>query len=140
MSTVTGTVHVIGDTQTFGQRGFRKRQVVLTQDDGKYTNFIPVDFTRDTTDAADELDVGDVIDVDYRLTGRKWQRDEQSEVRYFVSLEVVSFKIREKASGPRENVFGEPPPEIPDRPIEGNPRRAPQPVSDGPPDEPEIPF
>jgi hypothetical protein len=36
--------------------------------------------------------VGDEIDVTYRLSGRRWQRDEASEAKYFLSAEGLSFK------------------------------------------------
>ena len=39
-----------------------------------------------------ELSVGDEIEVTYRLSGRRWQRDEASEVRFFLSAEGLSFR------------------------------------------------
>ena len=41
--TVRGVVHVIEDTKTYGQSGFRKRLVVLEQDNGRFTNYVPVE-------------------------------------------------------------------------------------------------
>jgi len=90
---VRGFVHLIEDTKTFGQKGFRKRLVVVEQNLGKFTNFIPLDFLGDTCDRADELKVGDEIEAIYRLSGRKWQRDPQSETKYFLSAEAMSFKV-----------------------------------------------
>ncbi|MCC9645378.1 DUF3127 domain-containing protein [Rhodopirellula sp. JC740] len=92
-STVRGVVNVIEETKTYGQKGFRKRLVVLEQDKGSFSNYIPVEFTRDNCDTVDELNMGDEIEVAYRLNGRKWQRDPQSEVKYFVSVEAMSFKV-----------------------------------------------
>ena len=60
--TVRGTVHLIEETKTFGQKGFRKRLVVLEQDKGKFINYIPLEFVQDGCDAVDELNVGDEID------------------------------------------------------------------------------
>lgn len=90
---VRGIVHVIEPTKVVGQRGFRKRLVVLQQDLGRFTNFIPVEFVNDQCDRADELQVGDEAEITYRLTGRKWQRDPQSEVKYFVSVEAIDFRV-----------------------------------------------
>ena len=84
-ATVQGTIHLIEETKTFGQKGFRKRLVVLEQALERFTNYIPLDFIRDGCDAVDQLSVGDVIEVTYRLSGRKWQRDANSEVKYFLS-------------------------------------------------------
>ena len=80
---VSGTVHVIEETKTFGQKGFRKRLVVLEQDLGRFTNYLPMEFIQDSCDAVDELNVGDKIEISYRLSGRKWSSDPQSDVKYF---------------------------------------------------------
>ncbi len=92
-SKVRGNVHLIEETKTYGQKGFRKRLVVLEQDNGRFANFIPVDFVRDACDSVDDLNVGDEIEISYQLSGRKWQKDPGSEVKFFLSAEAVSFKI-----------------------------------------------
>jgi len=97
--TVRGKVHVIEDTKTFGKSGFRKRLVVLEQDKGKFTNYIPLDFVHEGCDSVDDLNLGDEVDVTYRLSGRKWQRDERSEVKYFLNAEAVEFKVVKAAEG-----------------------------------------
>ncbi|MEO9592986.1 DUF3127 domain-containing protein [Rhodopirellula bahusiensis] len=98
-STVRGVVNVIEETKTYGQKGFRKRLVVLEQDKGSFSNYIPIEFTRDACDSVDEMNMGDEIEVAYRLNGRKWQRDPQSEVKYFVSVEALSYKVVGASSG-----------------------------------------
>jgi len=90
---VSGVVHLIEETKTYGQKGFRKRLVVLEQDKGSFTNFVPIEFTRDACDSVDDLNLGDEVEVAYRLNGRRWQRDEQSEVKYFLSAEATSFRL-----------------------------------------------
>jgi len=91
--TVRGTVHLIEETKTFGQKGFRKRLVVLEQDKGRFTNYVPLEFLQESCDSVDELNVGDEIEVPFRLSGRKWQRDANSEVKYFLSAEATGFKV-----------------------------------------------
>ena len=91
---VKGVVHVIEATKSYGQKGFRKRLVVLEQDNGRFTNYIPIEFVHEGCDAVDELKVGDSVEVPYRLNGRKWQRDAQSEVKYFLSAEATTFRIQ----------------------------------------------
>jgi hypothetical protein len=90
---VKGIVHVVEETKTYGQKGFRKRLVVLEQDNGRFQNYIPIDFIQDACDQVDGLNVGDEIEVTYRLGGRKWQRDPSSEVKYFLSCEATSFQV-----------------------------------------------
>jgi len=90
---IRGIVHVIEETKTYGQKGFRKRLVVLEQDNGRFANFIPVEFTRDSCDTVDEMSVGQEVEISYQLSGRKWQKDPSAEVKYFLSAEAISFKI-----------------------------------------------
>lgn len=92
-SKVRGIVHFIDETRTYGQNGFRKRLVVLEQDKQKFTNYIPVEFTNDNCDTVDELNVGDDVEIDYRLNGRKWQKDAKSEVKYFLNAEGTRFQV-----------------------------------------------
>ena len=63
-NTVRGEVHFVDETKTFGEKGFQKRLLVLTQPDGKFQQFIPVEFIREDCAAADTLNVGDEVEVD----------------------------------------------------------------------------
>lgn len=101
-STVRGVIHFIDSTKTYGNNGFRKRLVVLEQDKQKFTNYVPVEFTNDNCDTVDDLKVGDEIEVSYRLNGRKWQKDANSEVKYFLNAEGMSFQVTngQSAGGP----------------------------------------
>ena len=95
---VSGKVHFIDETKTFGQNGFRKRTVVLEQDSGRFTNYIPVEFIQESCDSVDSLKVGDEAEITFELTGRKWQKDAASEVKYFLNAQASSFKV--VGSGP----------------------------------------
>lgn len=90
-SSVRGVVHLIEETKTFG-KGFRKRLVVLEQKKGTFMNFIPLEFVKEGCEAVDDLSLGDEIEVSYRLSGRRWQRDAASEVKFFLSAEATSFR------------------------------------------------
>lgn len=92
-SKLRGVVHLIEPTKSYGQKGFRKRLVVLEQENGRFPNYIPIEFVQDACDQVDSLRVGSEIEVNYRLSGRKWQRDLQSEVKYFLSCEASSFRV-----------------------------------------------
>ena len=90
---VKGVIEVIEETKTYGQKGFRKRLVVLAQESPRFTNYVPIEFVQDNCDAVDELKVGDELEVTYRLSGRKWQKDPSAEVKYFVNVEGMSFRV-----------------------------------------------
>ena len=88
-----GKVHFIDETKTYGQKGFRKRLVVLEQDNGRFTNYLPIDFIQDACDDVDQFSEGAEVEISFRLSGRKWQRDPSSEVKYFLSAEATGFKV-----------------------------------------------
>ena len=91
-ASVQGKVHLIEETKTYGQNGFQKRLVVLEQENDRFTNYIPVEFIRDACDQVDTMNVGDQVEVRYRLSGRKWQKDPSSEVRFFLNAEATGFR------------------------------------------------
>ncbi len=92
--TVKGTIHLIEETKTYGQKGFRKRLVVLEQvKGGGFTNYVPVEFLKDACDSVDDLHLGDEIEVSYRLSGRRIIRKKTSEPKYFLSAEAMSFRV-----------------------------------------------
>ncbi|MFT5299514.1 MAG: hypothetical protein ACI87E_001184 [Mariniblastus sp.] len=90
---IRGVVHVVEETKTYGQKGFQKRLVVLEQNDGRFSSHIPIEFVRDSCATADDMNVGDEVEISYKLSGRKWQKDPSSEVKYFLSAEALSFKV-----------------------------------------------
>jgi hypothetical protein len=98
-SKLRGVVHLIEETKTYGQKGFRKRLLVIEQDNGRFTNYIPVEFTQESCDRVDDLSLGDDVEISYRLSGRKWQRDSASEVKYFLSCEATNFRKMSGKSG-----------------------------------------
>jgi hypothetical protein len=102
-SRVRGIVHLIEETKTYGQKGFRKRLVVLEQDNGRFTNYVPLDFTNDGCDSVDELHVGDEVEIAYRLSGRKWQKDPSSELKFFLNAEALSFKVLGQPATPNRS-------------------------------------
>lgn len=86
---VTGTVCQIDETKEYGDRGFRKRQIVLVQNQGKYDNYIPLEFIQDSCDMADGLKSGLEITCEFRISGRKWTSPETGDIKYFQNLEIV---------------------------------------------------
>ena len=106
-SKVKGIVHLVEETKTYGQKGFRKRLLVLEQENGRFPNFIPVEFVQDACDLVDDLNVGDEVEVSYRLSGRKWQRDPASEVKFFLSCEAINFQVLSGASADTTTAGGD---------------------------------
>ena len=95
---VRGKVHLVEATKTYGQSGFRKRLVVLEQENDRFTNYIPLEFIQDSCETADGLKVGDEVEVDYRLNGRRWQKDAKSEVKYFLNAEALGYRVLDSSA------------------------------------------
>lgn len=82
---VQGKVKMIGETQTFGTNGFRKREVVVTTEE-QYPQHIMVEFVQDKTDLLNNFQVGQNVKIGINLRGREWTNP-QGEVKYFNSIQ-----------------------------------------------------
>lgn len=89
-----GKIKVIGETQTFGSNGFRKKEVVITTDE-QYPQDIMVEFQQDKTDLLNKYKVGNTVKIGINLRGREWINP-QGEAKYFNS--IVGWRIEGLAS------------------------------------------
>ena len=80
-----GRVKLIGETQTFGANGFRKREVVVTTEE-QYPQHIMVEFVQDKTDLLNNYEVGQMVKISINLRGREWVNP-QGETKYFNSIQ-----------------------------------------------------
>ncbi|WP_026754144.1 DUF3127 domain-containing protein [Sediminibacter sp. Hel_I_10] len=82
---VQGKIKMIGETQTFGSNGFRKRELVVTTEE-QYPQHILVEFVQDKTDLLNAYQVGQPVKVNINLRGREWVNP-QGETKYFNSVQ-----------------------------------------------------
>jgi uncharacterized protein Veg len=82
---VEGKIKMIGETQTFGSNGFRKREVVVTTEE-QYPQHIMVEFVQDKTDLLNNYQVGQPVKIGVNLRGREWVNP-QGETKYFNSIQ-----------------------------------------------------
>lgn len=80
-----GKIKLIGEIQTFGSNGFRKREVVVTTEE-QYPQSIMVEFVQDKTDLLNNFSVGQNVKISINLRGREWTNP-QGEVKYFNSIQ-----------------------------------------------------
>ena len=73
-----GKIKVIGETNTFGASGFRKREVVVTTDE-KYPQHIMVEFTQDKCDILNNYQVGQSVKIAINLRGREWVNPQEKQ-------------------------------------------------------------
>jgi len=95
---IQGKIKLIGETQTFGANGFRKRELVITTEE-QYPQHIMVEFVQDKTDILNNYQVGQSVKISINLRGREWVNP-QGETKYFNSIQGWRIEnIQQEASG-----------------------------------------
>jgi len=90
---VTGTIKKIFETQTFGEKGFKKREVVIITNE-QYPQPIIVEFFQDKCTVLDKYKVGQDVKIGINLRGREWINP-QGEVKYFNTIQAWRIKMLE---------------------------------------------
>ena len=104
---VQGKVKMIGDTQTFGSNGFRKREIVVTTEE-QYPQHIMVEFVQDKTDLLNSYQVGQQVKININLRGREWVNP-QGETKYFNSIQGWRIEAVQGEGASGENMPPVPP-------------------------------
>ena len=95
---IQGKIKVIGETQTFGANGFRKRELVVTTEE-QYPQHIMVEFVQDKTDLLNNFQVGQSVKISINLRGREWVNP-QGETKYFNSIQGWRIEnLQQEAAG-----------------------------------------
>lgn len=82
---IQGKIKMIDETKTYGNNGFRKREVVITTEE-QYPQHILVEFVQDKTDLLNSYQVGQQVKISINLRGREWVNP-QGETKYFNSIQ-----------------------------------------------------
>ncbi|MCZ4317557.1 DUF3127 domain-containing protein [Aequorivita viscosa] len=80
-----GKIKMIDETKTYGNNGFRKRELVITTEE-QYPQHILIEFVQDKTDLLNPFKVGQEIKVSINIRGREWVNP-QGETKYFNSIQ-----------------------------------------------------
>lgn len=92
---VAGKIIKVGETKSYGDKGFKKRELVVNEAleiNGKqYDNPLTIEFTQDKTQLLDKFKVGQSVSVAINLRGREYTKD--GETRYFNSIQ--GWKVEE---------------------------------------------
>ncbi|MGI9548098.1 MAG: DUF3127 domain-containing protein [Flavobacteriaceae bacterium] len=99
---IQGTIKMIDETKTYGNNGFRKRELVLTTEE-QYPQHLMVEFVQDKTDLLNNFSVGQKVKISINLRGREWTNP-QGETKYFNSIQGWRLETFEQ-----EEVQGAPP-------------------------------
>lgn len=94
---VQGRIKVIGETQTFGSNGFRKREVVVTTEE-QYPQHIMIEFVQDKSELLNNFQVGQQVKISINLRGREWVNP-QGETKYFNSIQGWRIEALQQEAG-----------------------------------------
>lgn len=81
---IQGKVILKTETKTYGDNGFRKRELVIETDE-QYPQKIQVEFLQDKTELIEKYKVGDILKIGINIGGREWVNP-QGETKYFNSI------------------------------------------------------
>lgn len=90
----TGVVERLMPLQTIGEKGFRKRELIVTNDVDAVTNYpdhIPFTFKQDRVSLIENLQKGQRVKIRFAIEGRVWHSPKTDEDVYFKDL--VGLKV-----------------------------------------------
>ena len=80
-----GKIKLIGDIKTYGDNGFRKRELVLTTED-QYPQHILIEFVQNNCELLDNFNIGQTVRIGINIRGREWESPDQG-IKYFNSIQ-----------------------------------------------------
>lgn len=91
----TGSVVKVGEVESFGSKGFTKRNLIIKEarEDDKWPNIVPFVLTKDRCSLADGIGEGAKVKVSFVLNGRAWDKGDGSPTRYFCDNQVLKLEI-----------------------------------------------
>jgi hypothetical protein len=94
--TIEGVVRRINQPQEFAS-GFRKCEVHIEVENGKYTDVLPIEFIKEMADEASTLNIGERVKMRCFLGGREWDGGDRG-WRAFMSLTVFKYELLDPKS------------------------------------------
>ncbi|KZX54849.1 hypothetical protein A3709_07410 [Halioglobus sp. HI00S01] len=95
---LTGKIKLIQDLKTF-ESGFRKQEMVVTVDDGRYPQDINLEFVQDKVTLLESLQPGQEVTVTFDIRGREYNG------RYFNNLQGWKISAAASDSAPITNDY-----------------------------------
>lgn len=95
---ILGTIKMIDETKTYGNNGFRKRELVVTTEE-QYPQHLLIEFIQDKTDLLNNFEVGQKVKININLRGREWTNP-QGETKYFNSIQGWRIEAAEQEGIP----------------------------------------
>ena len=80
-----GKIKLIGDIKTYGDNGFRKRELVLTTEE-QYPQHILIEFIQNNCELLDNYSIWQTVRIGINNRGREWESPDQG-IKYFNSIQ-----------------------------------------------------
>ncbi len=88
---VQGEIHSLGETTSYGQNGFTKREFVIKLtgegENPDYPNYVALELIKDKCELMDQYNQGDEVIAHFNLSGRLWSAPGKPE-KCFTSLQA----------------------------------------------------
>ena len=97
-----GKIKLIGDIKTYGDNGFRKRELVLTTED-QYPQHILIEFVQNNCELLDNFNIGQTVRIGINIRGREWESPDQG-IKYFNSIQGWRIELTENKSDINEDL------------------------------------
>ncbi len=94
---IQGRIIKINPTQTVGQNGFQRRDVVIMTEE-QYPQYIPFDFVQEKCVLLDAFQEGQAVRISFNIRGREWVNP-QGETKYIVNLQGWRIENAEMGQG-----------------------------------------
>lgn len=91
-----GRIKIIGQTQTIGNNGFKKRELVVTTEE-QYPQHIQIEFVQDKCSILDNYKLNQKVKVSINLRGREWVNS-SGETKYFNTIQGWRIESLEQMS------------------------------------------
>ena len=103
---IQGRIIKINPTQTVGQNGFQRRDVVIMTEE-QYPQYIPFDFVQEKCVLLDNFQEGQTVRISFNIRGREWVNP-QGETKYIVNLQGWRIENAEIAQNYPPQGYGQP--------------------------------
>jgi hypothetical protein len=90
---VTAVIKEIGPIETVGQKGFQKRNLILSEQSGQYENLVCAEFSGDKLTSPEQFSVGQTVTVSGFVNCREWNG------KYFTSLRGSFISVPQAPAG-----------------------------------------
>lgn len=101
---ITATCSHVGDIETIGQNGFKKRTFVLKDESGQFPKIVAFTLKKDKVAKIDRRSVGKTVKAIGYVESREWNGKYFTEVTA-VGVEVVSAKAAPVVAEPPADIY-----------------------------------